>query len=65
MEELFQLLQEKHGLSKEESMSIMSTVVTFVKQKFPMAAGAVDSLFPIGKNDEHSAGDHQDDDSFL
>lgn len=46
MEELLKLLQDKHGLSLEQSKGIMSTITSYIKEKFPMVAGAVDNLFP-------------------
>ena len=46
MEELIQKLQNIHGLSAEQSHSILNTITTFIKEKFPMVGGAVDNLFP-------------------
>jgi hypothetical protein len=48
MEELIQKLQSEHGLSAEQSHGILNTVVTFVKEKFPMIGGAIDNLFHTG-----------------
>ena len=48
MEELIQKLQSEHGLSAEQSHGILNTVVTFVKEKFPMVGGAIDNLFHTG-----------------
>ena len=45
MEELIQKLQSIHGLSAEQSHGILNTIVTFVKEKFPMVGGAIDNLF--------------------
>ena len=45
MEELIQKLQSAHGLSAEQSHGILNTIVTFVKEKFPMVGGAIDNLF--------------------
>ena len=45
MEELIQKLQNNHGLSAEQSRGILNTITTFIKEKFPMVGGAVDSLF--------------------
>ena len=45
MEELIQKLQSVHGLSVEQSHGILNTIVTFVKEKFPMVGGAIDSIF--------------------
>ena len=46
MEELLQKLQSLHGLSAEQSHSILNTITTYIKEKFPMVSGAVDNLFP-------------------
>lgn len=48
MEELIQRLQSIHGLSAEQSHGILNTITGFIKEKFPMVAGAVDSLFQSG-----------------
>ena len=45
MEELIQKLQSVHGLSTEQSHGILNTIVTFIKEKFPMVGGAIDNLF--------------------
>ena len=46
MNELIQKLQEQHGLQPEQSHGILNTIKDFVKAKFPMAAGTIDSIFP-------------------
>lgn len=48
MEELIQKLQNIHGLSAEQSHSILNTITGYIKEKFPMVAGAVDNLFQSG-----------------
>ena len=48
MEELIQKLQSIHGLSAEQSHSILNTITSFIKEKFPMVGGAVDNLFQSG-----------------
>jgi hypothetical protein len=45
MEELIQRLQSMHGLSAEQSYGILNTIVTFIKEKYPMVSGAIDNLF--------------------
>ncbi|HRN72343.1 MAG TPA: hypothetical protein PLM81_04390 [Ginsengibacter sp.] len=66
MEELFDLLEKNHGFTREESQKIMTTVVTFIKGKFPMVAGAVDSLFPLqSDNGSNNTSPSHEDDSFL
>lgn len=48
MEELIKKLQLAHGLSPEQSHSILNTITGYIKEKFPMVAGAVDNLFQSG-----------------
>jgi hypothetical protein len=48
MEELIQKLQSLHGLSAEQSHGILNTITGYIKEKFPMVAGAVDNLFQSG-----------------
>jgi len=46
MQELIQKLQDNHGLSADQSYSILNTIKDFVKEKFPMIGGAIDNVFP-------------------
>ena len=46
MQELIERLQNVHGLSSEESQNILNTIKEFIKEKFPMVAGAIDNIFP-------------------
>ncbi|HTC00797.1 MAG TPA: hypothetical protein VK705_08960 [Ferruginibacter sp.] len=48
MEELIQQLTEKAGITPEQAQQALETVKDFIKEKFPMMAGAVDNLFPAG-----------------
>lgn len=48
MEELIQKLQSNHGLTAEQSHGILNTITGYIKEKFPMVAGAVDNLFQSG-----------------
>jgi hypothetical protein len=45
MKELIDQLKEKAGISDEQAMKAIETIKDFVKDKFPMMAGAVDKLF--------------------
>ncbi len=45
MEELLEQLKEKAGLNDEQALKALETIKDFVKEKFPMMAGAVDQLF--------------------
>ncbi len=48
MEELLQKLQDVHGLTLEQSHGILNTITNYIKEKFPMVAGAVDNIFSPG-----------------
>ena len=48
MEELIQKLQSLHGLSADQSHGILGTIAGYIKEKFPMVAGAIDNLIPTG-----------------
>ena len=58
MEELIQKLQSIHGLSAEQSHGILNTITTFIKEKFPMVAGAIDNFFPPGTTPSASVTQH-------
>ena len=45
MQELIQKLQDMHGVSGEQAHGILNTVKEYIKEKFPMVGGAVDSIF--------------------
>lgn len=45
MEELIEQLKSKAGLTDEQAAKAIETIKDFVKEKFPMMAGAVDQLF--------------------
>jgi hypothetical protein len=45
MQELINRLTEKAGISAEQANKAIDTIKDFVKEKFPMMAGAVDNLF--------------------
>lgn len=49
MQELITRLTEKAGISAEQANKVLETVKEFVKEKFPMMAGAVDNLLDGGK----------------
>jgi hypothetical protein len=44
MQELVNQLKEKVGISEEQAVKAVEAVKDFVKEKFPMMAGAVDNL---------------------
>lgn len=45
MQELINRLTEKAGISAEQADKAIDAIKEFVKEKFPMMAGAVDNLF--------------------
>jgi hypothetical protein len=44
MQELISKITEKAGISAEQATKALDTIKEFVKEKFPMMAGAVDNL---------------------
>lgn len=46
MQELIEKLKSLHGLSNEQASGVLQTVSNFIKEKYPMVAGAVDNIFP-------------------
>ena len=50
MEELIQKMQNVHGLTAEQSRGILSTIAGYIKEKFPMIAGAIDNIIPAGSD---------------
>ena len=52
MEELVSKIMANAGISAEQSMKALEAVKDYVKDKFPMMAGAVDKLFEGGNMKE-------------
>ena len=46
MQELIDKLTEKAGISAEQAQTAIHTIKDFIKEKFPMLAGAVDNFLP-------------------
>ncbi|MDP4283567.1 MAG: hypothetical protein Q8891_04025 [Bacteroidota bacterium] len=65
MEELIQKLQNTHGLSAEQSQSILNTITSYVKEKFPMVGGAIDNLFQSGSTPAGANNAAQNNGDFL
>lgn len=65
MEDLLKQLQEKHGLSFEQGSNILVTISQFLKEKFPMLAGAIDNFLPAQGASEGPIGDANSAGSFL
>ena len=57
MEELVNKIMANAGISAEQSMKALEAVKDYVKDKFPMLAGAVDKLF--------EGGDKKEEEDFL
>ena len=57
MEELVNKIMTDAGISAEQSMKALEAVKDYVKDKFPMMAGAVDKLF--------EGGDKKEDEDYL
>ena len=51
MEELINILKQKHGISESQSKNILETIGDFIKKKFPEAGGAVDSILSHNTNE--------------
>ncbi|MFN0080929.1 MAG: hypothetical protein ACKVOM_00290 [Ferruginibacter sp.] len=45
MEELINKLAANAGITPEQAVKVLETVKDYVKEKFPVMAGAVDKLF--------------------
>ena len=52
MEELVNKIMANAGISAEQSLKALEAVKDYVKDKFPMMAGAVDKLFEGGDKKE-------------
>lgn len=50
MQELITRLTQKAGITTQQAASAIDTIKDFVKEKFPMMAGAVDNLFAESGN---------------
>ena len=52
MEELVNKISTNAGITVEQSLKALEAVKDYVKEKFPMMAGAVDKLFEGGNKKE-------------
>lgn len=52
MQELLDKIIARTGISAEQATKTIDTVKEFIKEKFPMVAGAVDGLFKDDKSGE-------------
>ena len=50
MQELITRLSQNAGITAEQAATAIDTIKDFVKEKFPMMAGAVDNLFSSSAN---------------
>lgn len=44
MQELIEKLKNLYGLSHEQANGVLDTIKNFIKEKFPMVGGAIDSI---------------------
>lgn len=49
MNELLKKLQQEADLTPEQAVKAITTIAAYVKEQFPMLAGAVDNIFPLNK----------------
>ena len=49
MQDLINRLRDNVGISEEQATSALHEIKEYVKEKFPMMAGAVDNLFATSK----------------
>jgi hypothetical protein len=52
MDELINKIMASAGITAEQSAKALDAVKDYVKEKFPMMAGAVDKLFEAGEKKE-------------
>lgn len=52
MEDLVNKIMTNAGITAEQSIKALESVKDYVKEKFPMMAGAVDKLFDGGEKKE-------------
>ena len=45
MQELINKIMDNAGISSEQTMKALETIKDYVKEQYPMMAGAVDKLF--------------------
>jgi hypothetical protein len=63
LQELIQKLQDEHGVSAEQSQGVINTVTQYLKDKFPMIGGHIDSL--LGNAPSTGDGSAQGDESMI
>lgn len=57
MHELITRISERAGINNEQAELALDAVKDYVKEKFPMMAGAVDTLFAASPTSTSSDGD--------
>lgn len=72
LQELIQKLQKMHGLSAEQSHSILSTVTGYIKEKIPLIKDKIEDLFAakpaepkVSAFDQPAAEEKKEEQSFL
>jgi hypothetical protein len=56
MQELITRITEKAGINPAQASIAVDTIKEFVKEKFPMLAGAVDNLFALAPEPDGTQG---------
>ncbi|MCX6337014.1 MAG: hypothetical protein NT153_06970 [Bacteroidetes bacterium] len=52
MNELIERLIKEADLNADQAQKAVTTIASFVKEKFPMLGGAVDQIFSAGSKEE-------------
>ena len=64
MKELVQKIMDNAGISEDQAMKSLETIKDYVKEQFPMMAGAVDKLFE-SKGSSGAPSMHADADDYV
>ena len=64
MQELINKIMDNAGISSEQTMKALETIKDYVKEQYPMMAGAVDKLFE-SKGRSGAPSMHADADDYV
>ena len=65
MQELIKKIMENAEISAGQTMKALETIKEFVKEQYPMMAGAVDKLFESKSDEGEAPIMHADADDYL
>lgn len=65
VQDLINQIVEKAGVPADKAQQVLSVVAGFVKQKFPMVGGQIDSVLGTGGAVQSGDGDKADGDNLL